>query len=166
MREQERFPEKTGQESSPAMSPYGIWGKLEQMHREMNRLFEETILPFREGDLFTTHVLNPKIREEGEKIIVTLELPEAEAKNIEIDAAENYISIKAEQRTEHGEEKDNLYLRERHYGLLSNTIPLPKKVLPDAAEARYEDETLQIVLPKKEEKKTATIRIDVKEETH
>lgn len=166
MRERERFPERSPLEGRQVMSPYGIWGRLEQMHREMNRLFEETILPFREGGLFTPFALNPDIKEEGEKIIVTLELPETEAKNIKIDAAENYVTIKAEQREEHGEEKEDYRFQERRYGLLQSTIPLPKKVLPEAAEAKYDNKTLRIVLPKKEEKQTDTIRLNVKREPH
>jgi HSP20 family protein len=166
MREHERFPERSPQESRREMTPYGIWGKLEQMHREMNRLFEETILPFREGGLFAPITFTPNVKEEGENIIVTLELPEIDARNIEIDAAENYVTIKAEQREEHGGEKEDYRFQERHYGLIQSTIPLPKKVRPEAAEAKYEHKTLQIVLPKKEEKQTDTIRLNVKRSPH
>ena len=164
MREQERFPEKSPQEARQVVSPYGIWGKLEQMHREMNRLFEETILPFREGGFFTPHVLHPEVKEEGEEIVVTLELPATDAKNIEIDAAENYVTIKAEQQEERGDEKEDYRFQEKRYGLFRSTIPLPKKVLPEAAEAKYEGKTLRIVLPKKEEKQTNTVRLNVKKE--
>ena len=43
---------------------------------------------------------------------------------------------------------------------------LTQKVRPEAAEAKYEHKTPQIVLPKKEEKQTDTIRLNVKRSPH
>jgi len=130
----------------------------------MNRLFEEAMLPFREGNVFSP--FNHDIREEGENIVVTMELPGIDTQNMEIDAAENYITIKAEQREEHGDDKEDYRFRERRYGLFRSTIPLPKKVRPEAAEAGLDNNVLKITLPKKEEKVADTIRINVKRSPH
>jgi len=164
MREEERHPERVQQRRSFNLTPYGIWGQLERMHREMNRLFEEALTPFRDGNFFSP--LTHSIKEEGENIVVTMELPGVDPKNMEIEAAENYLTIKGEQRVEHsGDEKDYRFM-ERRYGAFQSTIPLPKKVRPEAAEAGVENNILKITLPKKEEKKADTVRIELKRHPH
>ncbi len=160
MREDERLPQNINRRAAGEISPYGLWGQLERMHREMNRLFEETIAPFRDGNMFAT--FRHSVEEEGANIIVSMEMPEIEARNVEIDAAENYITIKAQ----HKEERTGDEFTERRFCRFQSTIPLPKKVLPEAAEANYEKGILQIRLHKKEEKREDTFRINVKRPPH
>ncbi|MGI6327482.1 MAG: Hsp20/alpha crystallin family protein [Dethiobacteria bacterium] len=160
MREDERLPQNINRKSAGEISPYGLWSQLERMHREMNRLFEETIMPFKDESIFPS--FRHSVEEEGANIIVSMEMPEIEAKNVEIDAAENYITIKAQ----HKEERTGDEFKQRRFGRFQSTIPLPKKVLPEAAEANYENGILQIRLPKKEEKREDTFRINVKRPPH
>lgn len=164
MREEERYPERVQQRRGLNLAPYGIWGQLERMHREMNRLFEEALSPFRDGNFFSP--LTHSVKEEGENIVVTMELPGIDAQNMEIDAAENYITIKGEQREERSGDENDYRFMERHYGAFQSTIPLPKKVRPEAAEASIENNILKITVPKKEEKRTDTVRVNVKRSPH
>ncbi|HHT46895.1 MAG TPA: Hsp20/alpha crystallin family protein [Firmicutes bacterium] len=161
---EERLPQNMDRRSAGAISPYGLWGHLERMHREMNRLFEETITPFREGSMFTSY--RHSVKEEGANIIISMEMPGIEAQDVEIDAAENYVTIKTEHREEHTKDVENRKFTERSFGRFQSTIPLPKKVRPEAAEASYENGMLKISLPKKEEKRENTFRINVKRSPH
>jgi len=164
MKEEERYPERVQKREGINITPYGIWGQLERMHMEMNRLFEEAISPFRKGNFFSP--LTHSVKEEGENIVVTMELPGIDAQNMEIDAAENYITVRAEQKEERGGDEEDYRFRERRYGLFRSTIPLPKKVRPEAAEASFDHNVLRITVPKKEEKRTDTIRVNVKRSPH
>lgn len=160
MREDERLPQNMNRRNAGQISPYGMWGQLERMHQEMNRLFEETIRPFKDESMFSS--FRHSVEEEGANIIVSMEMPEIEARNVEIDAAENYVTVKAQ----HKEERSGDEFTERRFGRFQSTIPLPKRVLPEAAEASYENGILQIRLPKKEEKREETFRINVKRPSH
>jgi len=164
MREEERYPERIQKREGANITPYGIWGQLERMHREMNRLFEEALSPFRDGNFFSP--LTHSVKEEGENIVVTMELPGIDAQNMEIDAAENYITVKGEQREERGGDEKDYRFMERRYGAFRSTIPLPKKVRPEAAEASFDNNVLKITVPKREEKRTDTVRVNVKRSPH
>jgi HSP20 family protein len=164
MKEEDRYPERAQKREETGISPYGIWGRLERMHMEMNRLFEEALSPFRDGNFFSP--LTHSVKEEGENIVVTLEVPGIEAQNMEIDAAENYITVRGEQREERGGDEKDYRFMERRYGSFRTTIPLPKKVRPEAAEASLDNNVLRITAPKKEERQTDTVRVNVKRLPH
>ena len=73
MKEEDRYPERVPKREETGITPYGIWGRLERMHMEMNRLFEEALSPFRDGNFFSpvTH----SVKEEGENMLESFNGP-------------------------------------------------------------------------------------------
>jgi len=53
--------------------------------------------------------------------------------------------------------------RERGYAAFKRVIPFPMEILPDKAEAKFEDGVLEVVLPKKEPKPAPKrVRLELK----
>lgn len=142
--------------------------ELEDMRRDMERLFEEFFEPMRRrrrwwGRPVSGGVMIPNIElyDRKNEIVLKAEIPGVDKKDIDLTITENSLTIKGEtKRTEEVKEED-FYASEISYGSFSRTIPLPVDVESDKAKATYKDGILEIVIPKKEEAKPKEIKVDV-----
>jgi len=72
------------------------------------------------------------------------------------------LTIKGETKAEEKEEKANYIRQERCYGAFSRSISLPSTVVADNASAEFENGMLTLTLPKAEEVKPKTIKVEAK----
>jgi len=72
--------------------------------------------------------------------------------------------LKIEGKSEHKSEVDekNYYRKEVRYGSFYRAVALPTHVKDDDAKATFENGLLKVVIPKAEEVKPKTIKVDVK----
>ena len=91
-----------------------------------------------------------------------MELPGIDEKDIDVSVSEDVITVRGEKKDEREEEKKGYYLSERSYGSFHRTIPIPPGVDADKAEARFRKGVLTITLPKTDDAKSKTRRIEVK----
>ncbi len=88
------------------------------------------------------------IYEQGEEMVVEVELPGVDDKDVTIIVHANRIDLKGKKK-EAEEAKNGRYIRlEREYGEFSRYIPLPRLVFPDHSSAWLEDGVLSIRLKK------------------
>ena len=73
----------------------------------------------------TFFTLTHSVKEEGENIVVTLEVPGIEAQNMEIDAAENYITVRGS-REKNGVETKKTIASWKALRILPHHNTLPK----------------------------------------
>jgi HSP20 family protein len=86
--------------------------------------------------------------ESDKEIQITAELPGLEEKDIQVNVADNVLTIKGE-KTAQKEEKDKNYrLVERSYGSFSRSIELPAGVDPGVIKASISKGVLTVVIPK------------------
>ena len=125
------------------------WG-LQQMRREMDRLFERfsEAWPFRSLPETGRWMPSVDLSETDKELIVRAELPGMDSNEIDISLAGSLLTIKGERRHEREEKKENFHLVERSSGSFSRSIQLPADVDADKIKANYKDGILSISMPK------------------
>ncbi len=99
--------------------------------------------------------------EKDKEILVKMDLPGMEEKNINISVEGNILTISGERKMEKKEERENYHRIERLYGEFSRSLTLPNSVEVDKINAKYKNGVLEVSLPKKEEAKPKKISIKV-----
>ncbi len=91
---------------------------------------------------------NSEIRQEGDNLIVAVDMPGHEKEAIDLRIKDNKLVIKSERKSQI-EEKDGkkLYRREISYGSFSRVIPFPRKVIKEKVEASLNNGVLTVVAP-------------------
>ncbi len=101
------------------------------------------------------------VTETESELVVNVEIPGMDPKDIDILLSEGTLLIKGEKRPDAEEEKADYHLLERNYGTFTRSIPLPTEVRSDKISASYKDGVLKITLPKSKEAKKKEIKIKV-----
>jgi HSP20 family protein len=96
------------------------------------------------GDL----VPSTDVVETDKEIQITAELPGLEEKDVQINLADNVLSIKGEKKAEKEEKDKNYRLVERSYGSFLRTIELPDGVDAGAVKASITKGVLTVIVPK------------------
>ncbi|MNS48925.1 Spore protein SP21 [compost metagenome] len=105
---------------------------------------------------------NLELRETDKAYQVTADLAGFEQKDIQIDLDDNVLVLQGERRDEHSESGDGRYYTERAYGRFERRIPLDHEVEADKVQARLKNGVLDIEIPKSQEARNRTHRIEVK----
>lgn len=102
------------------------------------------------------------VYEEKDSVVVKAELPGMKKEDIEVNLAEETLTIKGEKKEDTEVKEDDYYRRERSYGSFSRSVGLPCEVKGDAIKASFKDGVLEIRMPKTEEakKKSISVKID------
>ncbi|MGZ4932751.1 MAG: Hsp20/alpha crystallin family protein, partial [Halobacteriota archaeon] len=99
----------------------------------------------------------------GDALQVVADMPGVQKEDIEINLTPERVEISAESSTETERKDEDYTYRERGYASYRRVLDLPADVLPDKAEASFNNGVLEVTLPKKEptevEKKT---RVQIK----
>ncbi len=103
------------------------------------------------------------IYEKGNDLIVDVELPGMEAKDIDIEVKDNFLKVEAKKEEKKEEKKKGYYRKEISSGYYKRVVPLPAEVKGESASASYDNGLLKIVIPKKkiEKDKKRKVRIKV-----
>ena len=100
------------------------------------------------------------VAEEGDKILVKVEVPGIDEKNLGIHFEDGLLTVTGERQFERKDER-NYHRIERSYGTFTRTFSLPRTVDANAITANYRNGILEIEIPKKEEAKPKQIAINV-----
>ena len=88
------------------------------------------------------------VTETEKEIEITAELPGLQEKDVQVNLAENVLTIKGEKKSEKEEKDKNYRLVERSYGSFSRSIQLPEGTSADAIKATISDGVLKVTVPK------------------
>ncbi len=140
--------------------------ELATIRDEMNRLFDEFFsgFPFperRRGLMEGEWAPTVDVAETDENIVVTAELPGVKQNDVEITVVNDVLTLKGEKKEEKEIKKENYHRIERSYGSFQRSITLPTGVQADKAKASYKDGVLTVTIPKVEEAKPKSIKINV-----
>lgn len=140
-----------------------------RLHREMNRLFDEAFsgfgLPAAFGGSFAgAGAPSIDVRETDETYEIEADLPGVEEDDINVELADNVLTLRGEKRYEREDEdkKGGYHVMERSYGSFARSIPLPFDVDSDAVEAVFKNGVLKLSIPKPPEIAAKTKKISVK----
>lgn len=100
------------------------------------------------------------VMEENDRILVKVEVPGVEEKNLGVTFEDGYLTITGERHFEKKEES-SYHRIERAYGSFTRTFSLPRAVDPAAIVANYSNGVLEIEIPKKAEARARQIAVNV-----
>ena len=143
-------PYRGGGLSSGLSSGMGGGGSIFDLHRQMNRMFDDLLSGSESGGNGTSITGWPSLdicRTEDE-IEVCAELAGVNRDDISIDVDEGMLTISGEKKSSR---EDNGY-SERTYGRFERRVSLPANVDEDNIQADLEDGLLTITLPLSEER--------------
>ncbi len=117
------------------------------LQQEIDRLFDDFSRGF--AGLGATD-LAPRmdVSETDKEIELTAELPGLEEKDVQINFADDVLTIRGEKKSE-TEQKDKSYrLVERSYGSFTRSVALPSGIDPDSIKATIANGVLKVTVPK------------------
>ena len=144
---------------------YNPWQEMNAIQRQLNRLFEETLVPATSSDRAFTRVPAAEIKETEDAIHLKLELPGMEAKDLDVQVTENAVAISGERSAETKTEDKGLTRSEFHYGKFQRVIPLSARIQNTNVKAEYKDGILNLTLPKTTEEKNKVVKVNLEQAT-
>jgi len=136
---------------------------LMALQERMNKLFDETFSSGAQDVDVSAWSPLVDILEQGDEIIIKMEIAEVDQKAIDIKVEGNALTIKGERQLEGGTKREDYLRLERPYGTFSRSFSLPTTVDLGKVQASHKDGILRIALPKKEETKPKQIKVEVGE---
>lgn len=144
------------------LTPWRPFSELTTLRDDMDRIWERFfgkwpgMEPFRREWTPSLDVSETK-----NNIVVNVEAPGIDPKDIDISLTGDVLTIKGEKRQEKEEKDENYHRVERSYGVFARSVRLPHEVQSGKIEASYKNGILKITLPKSEEAKKKEIKITV-----
>jgi HSP20 family protein len=135
--------------------------ELAQLQDRVNRLFQETNLGQDEGMTTSSFVPPVDIYETEQNIVLKMEVPGVEQKDLDIRIENQTITIRGERKFEKEVKEDNFHRVERRYGSFQRSFSLPNTVNPEQVTADYENGVLEVTLAKRAEAKPKQIKVNV-----
>ena len=111
-------------------------------------------------DSLTSKLPKVNVIERDDEFVVEAELPGIDKDDVEVSITPSAVTIAASTRKESEEEKGNYHRREIHTGHFSRTLPLPSGVETDKTKAKFKDGMLRLKMPKAEEARTRSIKVE------
>jgi HSP20 family protein len=129
-----------------------------------NRLFNDTFSrAFEDEGTLSTRGWNPAvdIYETDHNVTLKAELPGIDPKDVDIRVEDGTLHLSGERKFEKEVKEENYHRVERTYGSFTRSFALPRSVDPDKVTAEYKDGVLTLTVPKKEEAKPKTIKVQL-----
>lgn len=136
--------------------------EIEEIRKEMDRLFEEFLSPVRRRRVVSTDgVISPNVDifERAGEIIIQAEIPGVSKEEIDLTITDDRLIIKGEIKKPEGVRDEDYILNERSYGTFTRAISLPTDIDKASVKAGLKDGILEIVLKRKAEAKPREIKI-------
>ncbi len=137
---------------------------------EVNRLFNDFFGEVSVPSWFSSNkeaafALSPAIdvTENDKEFKISAELPGMDSKDVQINVADGYVTIKGEKKQEQKEEKEGYFRQERSYGSFQRVVALPDNANLDKAEAVAKNGVLTINIPKKAGAQSKERKLEIKQ---
>ena len=120
------------------------------LQREIDHLFNDFTQAWPTFGGASIQDLTPSmdVTETDKVIEITAELPGLQEKDVQVNVADNVLTIKGEKKAEKEEKDKNYRLYERSYGSFSRTLELPAGIDPDTIKANLSNGVLKVTVPK------------------
>jgi HSP20 family protein len=106
------------------------------------------------------------IYEDAQKVVLKLEVPGIEEKDLDVRVENNTLTVKGERKFESEEKEENFHRIERHYGSFYRAFTLPSTVDAENVQASYSAGVLKLELKKKAEAQPKKIKVNVGGDKH
>jgi HSP20 family protein len=143
-----------------AITRWDPFREVSVLQNRLNSLFRD----FNEGDgPLTTASFVPAvdIYEDAQKVVLKLEVPGIEEKDLDIRVENHTLTVKGERKFEKEEKEENFHRIERRYGSFFRAFTVPTSVDTENVKASYSAGVLKLELNKKAEAQPKQIKINV-----
>jgi HSP20 family protein len=106
------------------------------------------------------------IYEDPQKVVLKLEVPGIEEKDLDVRVENHTLTVKGERRFEKEEKEENFHRIERRYGSFYRAFTLPSTVDSENIAASYNAGVLKLELKKKAEAQPKQIKVSVGGDKH
>ena len=131
------------------------------LQNRLNSLFRD----FNEGgdSPLTTASFVPAVDvyEDEKKVVLKLEVPGIEEKDLDVSVEKNTLTVKGERKFEKEEKEENFHRIERRFGTFYRAFTLPSIVDTESVNASYNAGVLKLELQKKPEAQPKQIKVNV-----
>lgn len=147
-----------------ALTPWrGLWeSRFPSLREEMDKMFEDF---FRKTDfpsIIDGAWIPPiDVQQTKKDVIVMMDIPAIDPKEISISIIEDRITIKGERKRDEEVKEVDYYRSERVYGSFQRIIQLPVEVVGDKAKASYKDGVLTITIPKSQKAVPKEVKVEI-----
>jgi len=101
------------------------------------------------------------IKESHDQITISADLPGFKADEVEVKVDNGVLSIRGERKFEEASEGESYHRVERHFGVFERSFSLPSSVDATKVEATFRNGEMTITLPRLEESKPRSIKVEV-----
>jgi len=148
---------------------------LNQLHREIDRLFDDAfrnfgllgrprsdfLSPFLSDDFMPAFRANVNIASDDKQYTVTLEAPGLSQDDLSIELKERVLVIKGTKQEEQEEKDKHYYRKERRYGSFERVLAVPDDADTDGIQANMDKGLLTITIPRKAVEKSDVKKISI-----
>jgi HSP20 family protein len=156
-------------------SPFALMNRMtDEMDYMFDRVFRDFGLAPRSrmsrglfGASERESLWTPRIEAEqkGDRFIVRADLPGLKKDEVQVDLAENSLTIRGERREQHEEQRDGYFHSEREYGQFHRTVPLPEGVIAESAQASFRNGVLEVTMQAPPAEASRGRRLEIKDES-
>ncbi len=143
-----------------AITRWDPFREVVALQNRMNTLFRD----LNDGDspvAAASFVPAVDIYEDAKKVVLKLEVPGIEEKDLDIRVENHTLTVKGERKFEAEEKEQNFHRIERRYGSFFRAFTLPSTVDTESVQANYTAGVLKLELTKKPEAQPKQIKINV-----
>ena len=136
---------------------------LSPLQTEMNRLFNTFFDTPTAGNGQSARRWVPAMDlvETDDSYVLKADLPGLADEDVDIEVAENVLTVSGERKAGHEEKREGFVRVERSYGSFRRSLTLPKGVDAEAVTASFANGVLEVRIPKPEERKPRKVAIQV-----
>lgn len=90
---------------------------------------------------------------------IEIDLPGVKKEDIDLQVADNILTIKAIRKMKNEVKEEDYYLCESNFGMIGRSFVLPEGIDTSKVDAKYDDGRLTVTLEKEELRKTKSISV-------
>lgn len=145
-----------------AMTRYEPWGLLNQLHKEMDRLFTQPGGISEEAASVAAADWAPAVdvQVEKDRYIIRADVPGVDPKDIEITMENGVLTIKGQRETVTKEEREKYTRTERVRGSFYRRFSLPDTADVEKISAKSSNGVLELIIPKHEKLQPRKITVE------
>jgi HSP20 family protein len=132
----------------------------------MERLFDEMLghglwRASEERRIRGTWVPAIDVLDRENEVVITVDLPGLNPEDVEVTVEKEMLSIRGERKLDEIEEGESFHRVERLYGEFERSFKLTNSIDSSKIEARFKNGEMVLTLPKREEAKPRSLKIEV-----
>ena len=137
--------------------------EMTTLQNRVNSLFQDlgALSPEPEAVAAAGFVPAVDIYENGEKVVLKLELPGMKKEDVDVRIENQTLTVRGERKFDSDEKEENFHRIERRYGSFFRSFSLPTTLDTDNVQAKYDAGVLSLELKKKASAQPRQIKIDV-----